>query len=203
MSENIFFEQLNSESTPSSRKGEEGNLLLIILVSFLVGPNSNEDFVVEISGTTVTITCPLSGDNIKWEPTGKKVIDNKYVIEDHDSSPLSVTCMENEDNKNKRVLYLNARVCANCEELDTLAVIGIIIADLLITLGVLILVHYCSKNKRGQTSAGAGRRPQEWELTTLASCRSDVDTFPLVPIKLIQIFQQTEIPYPVLIVPVK
>ncbi|NXJ10349.1 CD3E protein, partial [Odontophorus gujanensis] len=134
--------------------------LLIILVSFLIGPNSNEDFVVEISGTTVTITCPLSGDNIKWEPTGKKIINNKYVVEDHDSSPLSLTCMENEDNKNKRALYLNARVCPNCEELDTLAVIGIIIADLLITLGILILVHYCSKNKRGQTSAGAGRRPQ-------------------------------------------
>ena len=51
-------------------------------------------------------------------------------------------------------------MCANCEELDTFTVVGIIAADLLITLGVLILVYYFSKNKKGQSRAAAGSRPR-------------------------------------------
>lgn len=45
-------------------------------------------------------------------------------------------------------------------ELDTLTVTGIIIADLLITFGLLILVYYFSKDKKGRPSAGAGSRPR-------------------------------------------
>uniref|UniRef100_A0A669Q1J0 CD3e molecule n=1 Tax=Phasianus colchicus TaxID=9054 RepID=A0A669Q1J0_PHACC len=117
------------------------------------------EFTVEISGTTVTITCPSSGSNIKVMPKndGKTINDNKYMIENHNSSPLNVTC---EENNEKHEMYLNAKVCTNCEELDTLTVTGIIIADLLITLGVLILVHYFSKNKKGQSRAAAGSRPR-------------------------------------------
>uniref|UniRef100_A0A8C9FCL2 T-cell surface glycoprotein CD3 epsilon chain n=1 Tax=Pavo cristatus TaxID=9049 RepID=A0A8C9FCL2_PAVCR len=114
------------------------------------------EFAVEISGTTVTITCPFSGNDIKWEPAGKEE-DNKYIIENHNSSPLNVTCSEG---GNKHAMYLNAKVCTNCVELDTLTVTGIIIADLLITLGVLILVHYFSKNRKGQSRAAAGSRPR-------------------------------------------
>ncbi|XP_021231572.1 T-cell surface glycoprotein CD3 epsilon chain [Numida meleagris] len=137
-------------------------LPLLGLLLCVVGAAAQEEFVVEISGTTVTITCPISGDEIDWEPTvtnGERE-NNKYIIKNHDSSPLTVTCKEKNNEKNKHAMYLNARVCENCEELDTLTVTGIIIADLLITLGVLILVHYFSKNKKGQASAGAGSRPR-------------------------------------------
>lgn len=51
-------------------------------------------------------------------------------------------------------------MCVNCEELDTLAVIGIITADLLITFGVLILVYYFSKDRKGRASSGASSRPR-------------------------------------------
>lgn len=131
---------------------------LLLCVAGAAAQEVEDEFIVEISGTTVTITCPVSGDEIKWTPAGKKAVDNKYIIENHDSSPLNVTCQGN-DNK-QRAMYLNAKVCTNCEELDTLTVIGIIIADLLITLGVLILVHYFSKNKKGQSRAAAGSRPR-------------------------------------------
>ncbi|NWQ95751.1 CD3E protein, partial [Burhinus bistriatus] len=131
----------------------------VMLVSLLVGLPSNKEFLVEISGTTVTITCPLTEGNIVWKSTGTEAAsdDRKYVIENHDSSPTNVTCSSS--GKEYR-MYLNARVCTNCEELDALAVTGIIIADLLITFGVLILVYYFSKDRKGRASTGAGSRPR-------------------------------------------
>lgn len=51
-------------------------------------------------------------------------------------------------------------VCANCEELDALTVAGIITADLLITLGVLILVYYFSKGRKGRASSAGDSRPR-------------------------------------------
>ncbi|KFZ60508.1 T-cell surface glycoprotein CD3 epsilon chain, partial [Podiceps cristatus] len=131
---------------------------LVTLVSLLVGPAARE-FLVEISGTTVTITCPLTEGNIVWELSGRKAegSDQKHTIQDHDSSPANVSCSSGSD---KYEMYLNARVCANCEELDALAVTGIITADLLITFGVLILVYYFSKDRKGRASASAGSRPR-------------------------------------------
>ncbi|NXX52768.1 CD3E protein, partial [Scopus umbretta] len=117
-----------------------------------------KEFLVEISGTTVTITCPISEETIDWELNGEKSKNNTtYVKESHDSSPVNVSCSFG---GTKREMYLNARVCANCEELDALAVTGIITADLLITFGVLILVYYFSKDRKGRASAGAGSRPR-------------------------------------------
>ncbi|NXA43386.1 CD3E protein, partial [Eudromia elegans] len=118
-----------------------------------------EEFLVEISGTTVTITCPVTDGSIVWQPAVIKPSDNegKYIIEDYDSSPRNLTCSSGDK---KYSMYLNARVCTNCQELDALAVSGIVIADLLITLGVLILVYYFSKDRKGKTSTGAGGRPR-------------------------------------------
>ncbi|NXL31975.1 CD3E protein, partial [Glaucidium brasilianum] len=118
-----------------------------------------EEFLVEISGTTVTITCPLTEGNILWEFRGDLLTsdERKYVIENHDSSPAIVSCSSGTQ---KHEMHLHARVCANCEELDALAVTGIIIADLLITFGVLILVYYFSKDRKGGASASAGSRPR-------------------------------------------
>nr|XP_021140888.1 T-cell surface glycoprotein CD3 epsilon chain isoform X2 [Columba livia] len=68
-----------------------------------------EEFLVEISGTTVTITCPLSEEsNIAWEITGTKPTsrDRKYVIENHDSSPANVSCASG---GKKHEMYLNVR----------------------------------------------------------------------------------------------
>ncbi|KFV56766.1 T-cell surface glycoprotein CD3 epsilon chain, partial [Gavia stellata] len=118
-----------------------------------------KEFLVEISGTTVTITCPLTEDNIVWDSSRTKpdTKERKYVIENHDSSPANVSCSSGD---RKYEMYLNARVCENCEELDALTVTGIITADLLITFGVLILVYYFSKDRKGRASAGAGSRPR-------------------------------------------
>ncbi|NWI64221.1 CD3E protein, partial [Todus mexicanus] len=119
-----------------------------------------KEFLVEISGTTVTITCPLAEENINWEVTGtnpkSRSSERKYVIENHASSPANVSCSSG---AKKYEMYLNAKVCANCQELDAWTVTGIIAGDLLITFGVLILVYYFSKDRKGRASA-AGSRPR-------------------------------------------
>ncbi|KAM8795473.1 T-cell surface glycoprotein CD3 epsilon chain [Eudromia elegans] len=161
-----------SKSRRSTRMRFEFFLLLLGLLLCVVGtaaqeegaeaqedPPAGEEFLVEISGTTVTITCPVTDGSIVWQPAVIKPSDNegKYIIEDYDSSPRNLTCSSGDK---KYSMYLNARVCTNCQELDALAVSGIVIADLLITLGVLILVYYFSKDKKGKTSTGAGGRPR-------------------------------------------
>ncbi|XP_064326987.1 T-cell surface glycoprotein CD3 epsilon chain isoform X1 [Phalacrocorax carbo] len=141
----------------------EQSLPLLGLLLCVVGTAAldalNAEFQVEISGTTVTITCPLSEGDISWKTTGTTPTpkERTYVIKDHDSFPLNVSCSANGVEYD---MYLNARVCANCEELDTLAVIGIVTADLLITFGVLILVYYFSKDRKGRASPSAGSRPR-------------------------------------------
>ncbi|NXX98747.1 CD3E protein, partial [Centropus bengalensis] len=129
--------------------GKPAQKLLVMLLSLLAGQPSHKAFLLEISGTTVTITCPLTEGSIAWDVAGARQAGNerKHVIENHDSSPTTVTCSSA---TRKYEMYLNVRVCANCEELDSLAVAGIITADLLITFGVLILVYYFSKDRKGR-----------------------------------------------------
>ncbi|XP_038610147.1 T-cell surface glycoprotein CD3 epsilon chain isoform X2 [Tachyglossus aculeatus] len=48
-------------------------------------------------------------------------------------------------------------VCEMCVEVDLLSVAGIVVGDVLVTLGVLVLVYYWSKSRKGQaTGRGAG-----------------------------------------------
>ncbi|NXR06469.1 CD3E protein, partial [Semnornis frantzii] len=143
--------------------GQAAQELLPMLLSLLIAPFSHGEFLVEISGTTVTITCPLPEDTTTWELSGSPSGSpgGKYIIENHDSSPVNLTCSSGGQ---KYKMYLNARVCANCEELDALAVTGIITADLLITLGVLILVYYFSKDRKGRGSSSPGSRQRGQKL---------------------------------------
>ncbi|NWS06870.1 CD3E protein, partial [Motacilla alba] len=136
-------------------------LPLLGLLLCAVGTTAQQGkFLVEISGTTVTITCPIEDDeNIQWHLAGKTqdTKERKLIIKDHDSTPANLSCSLG---KEKHQLYLNAKVCATCEELDALTVAGIITADLLITLGVLILVYYFSKGRKGRASSAGDSRPR-------------------------------------------
>ncbi|XP_040390268.1 T-cell surface glycoprotein CD3 epsilon chain [Cygnus olor] len=152
-----------SKRRRNTRMRFELSLPLLGLLLCAVGTAAQEvsdeelrELQVDISGTTVTVVCPLPED-ITWSPKSSEAQGNTYVKENHDSSPLNLTCTSGSD---KIQMYLKARVCTNCRELDTLTVTGIIIADLLITLGVLILVYYFSKDRKGRPSAGAGSRPR-------------------------------------------
>nr|XP_048683541.1 T-cell surface glycoprotein CD3 epsilon chain isoform X4 [Caretta caretta] len=116
---------------------------------------------VVISKTKVTLTCPFQ-EHVIWKKEGQKLTDtdNIYEIEEYVSSKHDGEYACEATDKDTRLLHLKAKVCESCEELDVLTVAGVIIADLLITLGVLILVYYFSKNRKGRVGSSAGVHPR-------------------------------------------
>ncbi|XP_038610146.1 T-cell surface glycoprotein CD3 epsilon chain isoform X1 [Tachyglossus aculeatus] len=116
-------------------------------------------FDVSISGTTVTITCPKNERSVKWIKAPEKareIGDNTVVVENFSEVEHSglYRC---EVDQQIYDLYLRARVCEMCVEVDLLSVAGIVVGDVLVTLGVLVLVYYWSKSRKGQaTGRGAG-----------------------------------------------
>ncbi|KAM9113833.1 T-cell surface glycoprotein CD3 epsilon chain isoform 3-T5 [Pangshura tecta] len=119
-------------------------------------------FEVVISRTKVTVTCPFQSETgITWKKGSEQKKGGKqtYEIEEYNSSKDD-GFYECSLGDNSARLYLKAKVCRNCEELDVMTVAGVIIADLLITLGVLILVYYFSKNRKGRVGGSAGVHPR-------------------------------------------
>ncbi|XP_036114582.1 T-cell surface glycoprotein CD3 epsilon chain [Molossus molossus] len=135
-------------------------------------PPIPKPFAVSISGTRVELTCPVapSTDPIEWELNGVKVPDEQedhLLLEKFSETKHNgyYTCYKR-DSKEKRTnyLYLKARVCENCVEVDLVAVAGVIVVDVCITLGLLLLVYYWSKNRKAKAKpvtrgVGAGGRP--------------------------------------------
>ncbi|XP_045871156.1 T-cell surface glycoprotein CD3 epsilon chain [Meles meles] len=154
---------------------QPGNLWRILgLCLLLVDAWGQEDmeersgYKVSISGTMVVLTCPeeVESKSAKWEKDGvalQEANELQYIMptfsEVEDSG--SYTCFS--ENSKKNSLYLKARVCKNCVEVDVMAVVAVIVADICITLGLLLLVYYWSKKRKANATAvmrakGAGGR---------------------------------------------
>ncbi|XP_025321127.1 T-cell surface glycoprotein CD3 epsilon chain isoform X1 [Canis lupus baileyi] len=128
-------------------------------------------FKVSISGTEVVVTCPdvFGYDNIKWEKNDNLVegasnreLSQKEFSEVDDSGYYACYA---DSIKEKSYLYLRARVCANCIEVNLMAVVTIIVADICLTLGLLLMVYYWSKTRKANAKpvmrgTGAGSRPR-------------------------------------------
>ncbi|KAM5245999.1 T-cell surface glycoprotein CD3 epsilon chain [Ctenodactylus gundi] len=129
-------------------------------------------YKVSISGTRVTLTClqdflqeakweqPGQGTQGKINEAGELVLDSFSEVEHSGYYACYTTTTDK-----KHYLYLKARVCENCVEVDLTAVITIVMVDICITLGLLMLVYYWSKNKKAKAKpvtrgAGAGGRPR-------------------------------------------
>ncbi|XP_067423101.1 T-cell surface glycoprotein CD3 epsilon chain [Emydura macquarii macquarii] len=121
-----------------------------------------QGFEVAISKMRVSLTCPLDTSGMKWKKEGQELRptnEQEHVIEKYDSSKDDGE-YQCESGKKSIRLHLKVNVCETCEELDVLTVAGVIIADLLITLGVLVLVYYFSKNRKGRVGGSAAGRPR-------------------------------------------
>ncbi|XP_037697553.1 T-cell surface glycoprotein CD3 epsilon chain isoform X2 [Choloepus didactylus] len=130
----------------------------------------NEDigYKVSISGTRVVLTCPEDpeSEKITWKKNNKAIDDENEVrlvldnfSEVEDSGYF--TCHP----KDSHSLYLRARVCENCMEVDLTVVVTIVIVDVCVTLGLLLLVYYWSKKRKAKTKpvtrgVGTGGRPR-------------------------------------------
>ncbi|KAJ6653178.1 hypothetical protein lerEdw1_010051 [Lerista edwardsae] len=123
---------------------------------------STTEIGVSVSGTSVFLTC--LGAKLSCDKRSGKL----YVSQ---SQPLPLTaenevqgqytCRLREDGPHVGHVYLKVKVCESCVELGLGLVAGIILADVLLTLGVLLGVYYCSKNRvarLGGSAAGGGGR---------------------------------------------
>ncbi|XP_020016385.1 T-cell surface glycoprotein CD3 epsilon chain [Castor canadensis] len=134
---------------------------------------TQKPYKVSISGTTVMVTCPLESesdsDTIKWEKNdvelqneNEKQVVLRSFSETEDNGYY--VCYDSNSKKN-HYLYLKAKVCENCVEVDLMTVVTIIIVDICITLGLLMIVYYWSKNRKAKSKpvtrgAGTGGRPR-------------------------------------------
>ncbi|KAG8522283.1 T-cell surface glycoprotein CD3 epsilon chain [Galemys pyrenaicus] len=130
--------------------------------SFSLSP----EYTVSISGTTVKLTCPFAGEETNWKLNGKdlKTPQNTYVVENFSEVENSglYSCSDKDDDLR---LYLKARVCESCMEVDVMTVVTIIVVDICVTLGLLFVVYYWSKNRKAKAkpvtrTTGSGGRPR-------------------------------------------
>lgn len=139
-----------------------------------VGAWEPKAYKISISGTRVLLTCPEDpgSGKITWEKNDQKLSDSH-----EDEQLLSVdnfseaddsgyySCYTTTSEKVRSFLYLKARVCENCVEVDLMAVAAIITGDICVTLGLLLVVYYWSKSRKAKAKpvtrgAGAGGRPR-------------------------------------------
>ncbi|XP_066495373.1 T-cell surface glycoprotein CD3 epsilon chain isoform X2 [Tiliqua scincoides] len=132
---------------------------LLLCWSCPVAGKKQPKIVVSITGKTVNLRCPES--NLKWH-----VLKGKTYVQDQDQrNPLPLTGAKEVEGQYACIgsdvtfasVYLKVRVCDNCLELSLGLVAGIIVSDLLITLGVLLVVYYCRKNRVTRLGGGAAR----------------------------------------------
>lgn len=130
--------------------------------------SSSKKFDVSITGTTVMLTCPVDRDQVNWKFNDGDIPDKKEkILTKDDFSELKdsgyYTCYT--DKENVYYLYLRARVCKDCLEVDLMTVVTIVIVDICITLGLLLVVYYWSKNRKAKAkpvtrATGTGSRPR-------------------------------------------
>ncbi|KAM6158597.1 T-cell surface glycoprotein CD3 epsilon chain [Rhynchocyon petersi] len=144
------------------------------LISLLL--SCSPEFKISISGTTVMLTCPMEAESevkkIIWKKDDKEIQvetnkDNLLILENFSEVENSgyYTCYSEGSKQESSYLYLKARVCENCMEVNLMVVIAIVIADICITLGLLMVVYYWSKNRKAKAKPvtrglGAGGRPR-------------------------------------------
>ncbi|XP_055278467.1 T-cell surface glycoprotein CD3 epsilon chain [Moschus berezovskii] len=155
-----------------------GNLWQVLgLCLLLVGAWAQDDaeqkpYEISISGNTVELTCPTESENqIEWKKNGKEIhgqFGKQLLLVDFSEMDDSgyYQCFVPEGNsEDAHLLYLKARVCENCMEVNLMAVATIIVVDICVTLGLLLLVYYWSKSRKAKATpmtrgAGAGSRPR-------------------------------------------
>ncbi|KAM6432441.1 T-cell surface glycoprotein CD3 epsilon chain isoform 1-T2 [Liasis olivaceus] len=144
-----------------------GALVLLLFCTSSSVRGEAEEISVEISSKDVVLSCP--GEESQWEKR-----EGNTVRQDEDRSSLIIStpealdeiaegkefvCRRNSQNRIFQKIYLKIKVCKDCVELSIGLGAGIIIADLLLTLGVLLLVYFCCKTQcpsLGASLAGGG-----------------------------------------------
>ncbi|KAJ1189983.1 hypothetical protein NDU88_006724 [Pleurodeles waltl] len=120
---------------------------------------ATEEVGVRISGSSVFISCPGTGSIVEKKdgnspPTPKRNDETgEYELEKYEEKNNGeYLCVEGR--KSYR-LYLKAKVCERCIDMDFWTVAGIVVGDLLVTAGVVILVYFWAKGRKRNPGTGA------------------------------------------------
>ncbi|XP_040182840.1 T-cell surface glycoprotein CD3 epsilon chain [Rana temporaria] len=122
------------------------------------GDITSYKYKVEISGRSVTITCPPMKENEEEKKKEERKLTKKgkaaKLDDDGSYKKENFSADDNGDYEcgSGRHLYLKAYVCDTCIEVSVLVVAGILIADCLVTLGVSLLIYFGRKKKSARSS---------------------------------------------------
>ncbi|XP_058865572.1 T-cell surface glycoprotein CD3 epsilon chain isoform X1 [Acipenser ruthenus] len=158
---------------PTMKKAASLLLALFIavcsdLVSSQGGEGEDQTGSVDVSGTSVTLTCPLTGTvsdpgSTTWQykEEEKKIPDTdgktQITLQTYNSTNNGLyKCSNGNDHYH---FYVKVKVCESCVEVEVVPMIGIIFADLLVTAGVAILVYYWAQNRKGASAMAPAARP--------------------------------------------
>ncbi|XP_058866052.1 T-cell surface glycoprotein CD3 epsilon chain-like [Acipenser ruthenus] len=162
---------------PTMKKAASLLLALFIAVcSDLVSSEGGDDHStaqgsVDVSGTSVTLTCPLTSTDTgsttwKYNKTEMKADENvelqgdQMTFKTYSSANNGLyKCTAAAEPEKHYYFYVKARVCESCVEVEVVPMIGIIFADLLVTAGVAILVYYWAQNRKGASAMAPAARP--------------------------------------------
>ncbi|XP_059930416.1 T-cell surface glycoprotein CD3 epsilon chain-like [Gadus macrocephalus] len=152
-----------------------GSVLVCLLLSFA---RSGDTAGVSFWKKSFTMTCPDVGD---WYKEDIKIAANSeklYIMEYNDTTKGHYYCIHLAE---KYHFYVKGKVCENCYELDPVKVAVVIIADVLLTLGV-ILVVYVRARKRKSAVAKPKKVSSSGPSGSPATSSPDyqVDTHPLL-----------------------
>ncbi|XP_049322966.1 T-cell surface glycoprotein CD3 epsilon chain [Astyanax mexicanus] len=128
---------------------------------------------IEISGTKVTLTSPEKGTWYK----GNEELGNEFTYTINNYTEGDNGLYECKEGNRSYYFYTRLYVCEGCMEMKTVVAWGIVLGDVMVTLGVILIVYLCaSKN----TSAPP-QRAQRRQLTPGTAQTSDTTYQELTP----------------------
>ncbi|XP_013911326.1 PREDICTED: T-cell surface glycoprotein CD3 epsilon chain [Thamnophis sirtalis] len=137
-----------------------GALVLLLFHTASLEAGEIKEITVEIASGKVFLTCPE--EKSEWWDKKSDLGTSRILDISAPDDLLEIergkefSCGEKKS-KSWRI-YLKVKGCKDCVELSLGLGAGIIVADLLLTLGVLLLVYFCSQKQPGLFRPGAPRR---------------------------------------------
>lgn len=130
---------------------------VVLAFVLLISATAEAKGGVSIWMDEVTLTCPDTGFWF-WK--------NGSSVGKNSTSQYKYQYSGNKDilycsNTETYYFYIQGKPCRNCVELDASVFAVVIVADVLVTVLIMVIVYKCSKKKPGATASNASRSRQE------------------------------------------
>lgn len=130
---------------------------LFVLIAFplAVANTDKKTENIEIYGTTVILKCPETGT---WYKGNQPI--------PHNQSTHTINIYTDDDNdlykckgsNRSYYFYTRLHVCKGCMEMDAVVAWGVVLGDVIVTLGVILIVYTCASKNTSAPPQRAQRR---------------------------------------------